>query len=139
MRCLLDTNVISELVAKQPNQRVIEWIDSSDAADLYLSVVTIGELRKGIEKLPDSLRKDTLLSWLTNDLALRFYNRILTIDIGVMMTWGAFAGSSERKGRVLPAMDSLIAAICLHHECALATRNVEDFAGTEVVVVNPWL
>jgi toxin FitB len=138
MNYLLDTNVISELVAKQPNTRVLNWIDTLDANHVFLSVITIGELRKGIEKLPVSARKDTLSDWLTADLVLRFSGRILPLDIDVMLTWGQLTGQLERSGRPLPAIDSLIAALALHHNYTLATRNEADFKDTAVAVINPW-
>ena len=139
MNYLLDTNVISELVAKKPNRRVLEWIDTLDANHVFLSVITIGELRKGIEKLSNSTRKDVLADWLTTDLVLRFSGRILPLDIDVMLTWGKLTGQLERIGRPLPAIDSLIAALALHHGYTLATRNEADFKDTGVVVMNPWI
>lgn len=138
MRYLLDTNIISELVAKQPEPRVVRWIDSQDAATLYLSVVTIGELRKGLERMPASRRKDSLRTWLADDLLVRFSGRILVIDIEVMLTWGELTGRLERAGRPLPAIDSLLAALALYHRCTLATRNEADFADTGISVLNPW-
>lgn len=141
MRYLLDTNVISELVSKQPSPKVVQWIDDSDASDMdlvLLSAITIGELRKGVEKLPDSKRKDTLLAWLKDDLLVRFSGRVLSIDVDVMLTWGALVGRLERVGRPLPAMDSLIAALAIHHNCGLVTRNEADFKDTGVTVINPW-
>jgi tRNA(fMet)-specific endonuclease VapC len=139
MKYLLDTNVFSELVVKQPNTRVIDWIDSVDPNSLYLSVITIGELRKGIEKLPKSKRKTNLLEWLNDQLQLRFRGRILAIDIDVMLAWGILMGQLEQVGRPLPAMDSLIAASALHHNCSLVTRNEDDFKKTGVVLMNPWV
>jgi tRNA(fMet)-specific endonuclease VapC len=139
MKYLLDTNVLSELVVKQPNTRVIDWIDSVDPNSLYLSVITIGELRKGIEKLPKSKRKTNLLEWLNDQLQLRFRGRILAIDIDVMLAWGILMGQLEQVGRPLPAMDSLIAASALHHNCSLVTRNEDDFKETGVVLMNPWV
>ena len=138
MKYLLDTNVISELVAKRPSRQVIRWIDSLDADSVYLSVITIGELRKGIEKLPDSPRKEALGAWLADDLLVRFGGRVLSLDVDVMLTWGALTGRMERAGRPLPAIDSLIAALAIHHNCNLVTRNEDDFQGTGVTVVNPW-
>jgi toxin FitB len=138
MSHLLDTNVISELVAKQPNPQVVEWIDSLDPSSVYLSVITIGELRKGIEKLPDSKRKETLRAWLNDDLLHRFNGRILVLDIAVMLTWGALVGRLEKEGKPLPAMESLIAALALHHHCSLVTRNEDDFKEAGISVVNPW-
>ena len=139
MRYILDTNVISELVARQPNSRVIRWIDGLEPSGVFLSVVTIGEIRKGIEKLPDSDRKELLLDWLEEELLTRFSGRILTLDVDVMLKWGTLAAKMERKGKPLPAMDSLIAATALHHHCHVATRNEDDFKGTGLSTVNPWV
>lgn len=138
MKYILDTNVISELVAKQPNPHVLQWLDSLDPGGVYLSVITIGELRKGIEKLPPSARKQALERWLSEDLLLRFADRILSLDVEVMLTWGALTGRLEAKGVRLPAIDSLIAALALHHNCSLVTRNESDFDGAGITVVNPW-
>ncbi len=138
MKYLLDTNVISELVARNPNPQVIAWIDALDANSVYLNVVTIGELQKGIEKLPDSSRKASLNSWLNEDLLIRFAGRVLALDVAVMLTWGELTGRLERVGRPLPAIDSMIAAVAIHHNCALVTRNEGDFKDTDVNVINPW-
>jgi toxin FitB len=138
MRYLLDTNVVSELVARQPSPRVIQWIDSLDPDSVYLSVITIGELRKGIEKLAVSQRKDMLYAWLNDDLLIRFSGRILILDIPVMLAWGELVGRLELQGRPLPSLDSLIAAQAQVHSCALATRNHSDFHATGVNIVNPW-
>lgn len=138
MRRLLDTNVISELVAREPNPRVVRWIDGLDPRGVCLSVVTVGELNKGVEKLPGSRRKGELREWLEGDLLVRFDGRILDLDVGAMLAWGALTGRLERTGSALPAMDSLIAALALHHDCTLATRNEADLEGAGVKVVNPW-
>jgi predicted nucleic acid-binding protein len=138
VKYLLDTNVISELIAKQPNQQVVRWIDALDTSSVYLSVITIGELRKGIEKLADSPRKDILSAWLTDDLLVRFEGRVLPVDIDVMLIWGELTGRLERVGRPLPAVDSLIAALAIHHTCSLVTRNEDDFKDTGVTILNPW-
>lgn len=138
MRYLLDTNVISELVATKPNLQVVNWIDCLDPDDVYLSVITIGEIRKGIEKLPESKRRARLLAWLVDDLLLRFDEHILNLDVDVALTWGELTGRLARSGMSLAAVDSLIAAIALTHNCSLATRNESDFKATGVVIVNPW-
>ncbi|MDA2919122.1 type II toxin-antitoxin system VapC family toxin [Desulfobacterota bacterium AH_259_B03_O07] len=138
MKYLLDTNVISELVAKRPNPSVVHWIDSLDPNSVYLGVITIGELRRGIEKLPASKRKETLRDWLNDDLLIRFTGHILVIDVSVMLTWGELMGRLERTGKPLSAIDSLIAALALHHNCTLVTRNEDDFKETGVTIVNPW-
>jgi tRNA(fMet)-specific endonuclease VapC len=138
MNYLLDTNVISELAARQPNPGVIAWIQSVDENRLYLSAITIGEIKKGVEKLPTSARKETLQSWLANDLLQRFEYRILAIDTDVMLIWGELTARLESNGRVLPAIDSLIAALALSGDFTLVTRNTADFDGTGVKVLNPW-
>jgi tRNA(fMet)-specific endonuclease VapC len=118
--------------------RVIQWIDDLDTDSVYLSVVTIGELSKGIEKLPDSLRKARLSRWLADDLLVRFSDHILSLDVGAMLTWGALSGRHELAGRRLPAIDSLIAALAVHHNCSLVTRNESDFKDTGLTLINPW-
>lgn len=139
MRHLLDTNVVSELIAKQPDDGVVRWVDSLDPGGVYLSVVTIGEIAKGVERLPaDSQRKKVLREWLTDDLMLRFKGRVLEIDTSAMLTWGTLTARLESRGHTMPAMDSLIAALALHHDLTLATRNESDFENAEIGVVNPW-
>jgi tRNA(fMet)-specific endonuclease VapC len=138
MSFLLDTCVISDLVAKRPNPGVVEWIDAVEDDRLFLSVITLGEVKRGIEKLPDSRRRSTLDEWLNEALLLRFRGRILHIDHRVMLRWGSLTASLELAGRKLPAMDSLIAATSLEHDLQLVTRNVSDFDGTGLVVHDPW-
>ncbi len=138
MKYLLDTNVISELITKFPNERVVQWIDELDPASIYLSVITVGEIRKGIEKLPDSKRKDDLQSWLTDELLIRFQDRILVVDLDVMLTWGELVGRLEQSGRPLAAIDSIIAALSLTHSCSLVTRNEADFKDAGLKIINPW-
>jgi len=138
MKYLLDTCVVSELVAKQPNPRVLEWIDSIDPDGVYLSVITIGELTKGIEKLPNSKRKQELSDWMENELLVRFQDKIVALDVDILVHWGNMFARLEAKGRTLPAMDSLIAASALEKGFVLVTRNEADFDGTGVEIVNPW-
>lgn len=138
MKYLLDTNVISELVAKQPSAKVVDWLDNIDEGLVYLSVITIGEFKKGIERLSDSTHKPVLRAWLTDELLVRFQGRILPVDLAVMLTWGELTAVLEQKGRRLPAMESLVAAIALQGQFILVTRNEADFAETGVMVLNPW-
>jgi len=138
MKYLLDTCVISELVAKQVNPKVVEFVDSLDSDDVYLSVITIGEIAKGIEKLPKSKRKQELHTWLTEDLLIRFDEKIVPLGTDVLLEWGLLAARLESKGKILPAMDSLIAATVLTHKFALVTRNVDDFNGADLEIINPW-
>ena len=139
MSYLFDTNVISELIAKQPNQKVIDWIDRLDPNTVYLSVITIGEIRKGIEKLAASQRRTTLTDWLTHDLLVRFDGRIAAITTDVMLIWGELTGRMENAGHPISAIDSLIAAIALAGNYRLVTRNTVDFQHTGVTMINPWI
>jgi predicted nucleic acid-binding protein len=138
MNYLLDTNVISELIARTPNQEVVDWIDSLVPETVYLSVITIGELRKGIERLAPSRRKDELTTWLEGDLLLRFAGKVLNITVDVMLVWGELTGRLEREGKPIAAIDSLIAAIVLQGNYILVTRNESDFQFTGVSLINPW-
>ncbi len=138
MNYLLDTNVISELIAREPNQNVVDWIDSLDPETVSLSVITIGELRKGIEKLVPSRRKDQVTVWLENDLLLRFADKIVAITTDVMLVWGDLTGRLERDGKPIAAIDSLLAATALQGKYTLVTRNEEDFQHTGVSIINPW-
>ncbi len=138
MKALLDTCVISELVSKQPNPKVVEFVDSLDPEDVYLSVITIGEIVKGIEKLPKSRRKTDLQAWLKDDLLVRFEGNILALDTDVLIEWGALTARLESAGKTTPAIDSLIAATALAKKMTLVTRNVSDFEETDVEIVNPW-
>jgi tRNA(fMet)-specific endonuclease VapC len=138
MKCLVDTNVISELSAGRPNAKVVAWIDALDPDAVYLSVLTVGAIRKGIEKLPASRRKDSMRQWLESDLLVRFDGRIIPISVETMLAWGQLAGRLERAGKPMGAIDSLIAATALQGQYVLATRNAGDFEQTGLTVVNPW-
>lgn len=135
MNYLLDTNVISELKRPKPNQHVVDWFASVTNESLYLSVLTLGEIRKGIGKLPDSQRKQALSSWLEKDIPLWFDSRLLVIDEGVAHCWGKLQAQTTRP---LPAIDSLLAATALHHHLCLVTRNVKDFDYPDLTIVNVW-
>ena len=135
MSYLLDTNVISELSRKQPAAQVVHWIDSRDPQRLYLSAITIGEIRRGIALQADVTIKARLEEWMVNALLPRLSGRILSIDVEVMLTWGALAVQAKRT---LPAFDSLIAALARHHNFQVVPRNEADFAGLGVSVINPW-
>ena len=138
MKALLDTCVISELISKQPNPKVVEHVDSLDPEDVYLSVITIGEIVKGIEKLSRSRRKQDLQAWLKDDLLVRFEGNIVALDTDVLIEWGALTARLESAGKTMPAIDSLIAATALAKKMILVTRNVSDFEATTVDVLNPW-
>lgn len=138
MKALLDTCVISELVSKKPNTGVVEFVDSLDADDIYLSVLTIGEIIKGIEKIPDSPRKVQLRSWLRDDLLARFHGKIIPLGTDIIVEWGILTARLETQGKPMPAIDSLIAATVLTDKMTLVTRNVKDFNASGVDVLNPW-
>jgi len=135
MSYLLDTNVLSELRRKQPNKGVSAWFAQRPASSLYLSVLTLGELRKGIDGVQDEPRKLALSDWLQNELSLFFLGRVLSIDEQVADRWGQLVAAA---GRPLPAIDSLLAATALVHGLHMVTRNAKDFEGLGLDVINPW-
>ncbi len=138
MNFILDTNVISELVSVQPDPNVIRWMETTDPESIYLSVIAVGELKKGIEKLPTSKRKETLDEWLHEDLLVRFQNHLLPIDAETMLVWGSINARLEIAGRPISAMDALLAATAQQHNCVLVTRNTAHFEITGILLVNPW-
>ena len=135
---LLDTNCISELVRSQPEARVLSWMEAADESLLYLSVLTLGEIRKGVAGLPQGKRRTRLESWLESELQVRFSGRVLSIDKAVADRWGLLAAAARRAGRPLSAIDGLLAATALHHGLTIVSRNISDFANTQVPVLNPW-
>lgn len=138
MSFLLDTCVVSEFVKKNPRRQVVDWVDAQEESTLYLSVLTIGELEKGIAKLPASARKARLRTWVRRDLTARFAGRIIPIDVRVAARWGSISGESERRGSPLPVVDSLIATTALVHDLQVVSRNAEDFSCCGVVCINLW-
>lgn len=138
MNFLLDTCVISELIKIQHNQNVIDWVNSCAEETFFLSSLTIGEIQKGISKLPNSKKKSTLQNWLDKSLFVRFDRRILPIDAIVAQKWGEILSFSEKNGYRLPAIDSLIAATAIVHNMTLVTRNTQDMVHSGVSLHNPW-
>ena len=135
MSYLIDTNVVSELARKSPAPVVPDWFNKTPDEALHLSVLTLGEIRKGIENLEASPRRETLRVWLEQELADWFSGRLLPIDRGVAVRWGTLLA---RAGRPLPAIDSLLAATALHHNLRMVTRNVAHFRFAGLEVINPW-
>jgi toxin FitB len=133
---LIDTNVLSELRRSTPNAHVVRWMSARPATTLYLSVLTLGELRKGIEGLAEGARKRRLLDWLETELPAFFAGRILPIDHAVADRWGRLAAQAKRP---LSAIDSLLAATALTHGFTLITRNLKDFEHAQLMVLNPWV
>jgi predicted nucleic acid-binding protein len=126
------------LVKKKPNPNVLKWFADQDELSMYLSVITFGELRKGIEKLPDSKKKKELNQWVKEDLNHRFKNRVLNINMEEVNRWGKILATAEKNGKPLPAIDSLIAATAQVHDLTVVTRNTQDMKGSGVEVIDPW-
>jgi len=135
VKYLIDTCVLSELRKKIPNQGVIDWFAARSVSTLYLSVLSLGELRKGITALEEVKRRETLLNWLESDLPLFFSGRILSIDTDVANRWGDLLAVAKRP---MPAIDSLLAATASLYGMSVVTRNQRDFEGFGVEVINPW-
>jgi toxin FitB len=134
---LLDTCVLSELARTDPHPSVLAWMERTPDASLRISVLTVGEIRKGVELLPEGARRDRYDAWLRG-LSRTFADRLLPVDERVALQWGAIAARGRRIGRTWPAIDSLLAATAVCHGLTLATRNVDDFAGAGALLVNPW-
>jgi predicted nucleic acid-binding protein len=135
---LLDTNCISEVVRPTPDPRVLEWLESVNESLLYLSVVTLGEIRKGLAGLPQGQRRTRLEIWLDVDLQTRFAGRIMPIDAAVAERWGLMVAAAKQRGKTLPVIDSLLTATALHYNLTMVSRNTSDFVHTQVPVLNPW-
>jgi predicted nucleic acid-binding protein len=138
MNYLLDTCLISELAKSEPNKKVVDWVISENETSFYLSVLTFGELHKGIQKLPESKKKDELRIWVENELKKRFQNRIIGIDMRVSILWGKIQCIAEKKGKPMPAIDALIAATGIAHDLTVVTRNITDMEQSGVKLLNPW-
>jgi predicted nucleic acid-binding protein len=135
---LLDTNVPSELIRARPEPRVGNWVYSQDEQSLYLSAVSIGELRRGFVILPASKRRNDLEHWFEDDLVPRFRERILPVTHSIADRWGILDGECRLRGAPLNTADGMIAATALEHDLTVVTRNVKDFAGLGVTVFCPW-
>jgi predicted nucleic acid-binding protein len=138
VKYLLDTCVISELIKPQPNRSVVSWLQSQTENDLYLSVLTFGEIEKGIEKAANEARKSKLKLWVEEDLKQRFKGRILAIDLDVCTKWGEIQARTELLGKPVPSIDGLIAISALVNNCIMVTRNVKDMQQSGVELFNPW-
>ncbi len=135
---LLDTNVISELTKLRPEPKVVSWFQATSEELLYLSVFTIGEIRKGIDSLPRSNKRALLESWLANDLILRFAGRILEVNLDIAERWGQISAQAKIAGAPLAVIDGLMAATALHHNLTLVTRNTKDVQVAGINTLNPW-
>jgi len=135
---LLDTNIPSELIRTRPEPRLENWVYAQDEQALYLSVVSIGELRRGFVLLSAIKRRAALEQWFENDLVPRFRGRILPVTYAIADRWGRLDGECQLRGAPLNTADGLIAATALEHDLTVVTRNVKDFAGLGVTLFNPW-
>jgi toxin FitB len=138
MTFLLDTTVVSEWVKSRPNRGVATWLAQVDEDRVFISVVTLAELRYGIERMPAGSRRKRLDEWLRDELPLRFEGRVLSIDPIVADGWGKVVARSEAAGRPISAMDALIAATAETHDMTLVTRNTSDFEASLRLMINPW-
>ena len=136
---LLDTNVLSEFNRRgDPNPQVRQWLEAADTGSLYTSVLTLAEIRFGIELLQPSKRRTQLEDWLDRDLPAWFGDRILSVDRSIADQWGALRAQAQTKGRPLSVVDGLLAATALQHGLTVVSRNVSDFAAVGLGVLNPW-
>ena len=138
MTFLLDTNVVSEWVKPRPEFRVVKWLAEVDEDRVFISVVTLGELRYGVERLPSSTRKQRLDDWIRHELPVRFEGRVLAVDASVADAWGKIVARREEAGKRIAAMDALIAATAEAHEMTLVTRNTADFESAVKLLFDPW-
>jgi toxin FitB len=136
---LLDTNVVSEWVKPRPDPSVVAWLAAVDEDQVFISVMTLAELRYGIERMRPSIRRNRLAQWLRDDLPIRFDGRVLSIDPIVVDAWGKVVARSEAAGRPIGSMDAFIAATAEAHGLTLVTRNGSDFEASIKAVINPWV
>lgn len=138
MSYLLDTNVLSEVRRPVPDPQVMSWLDEVDEDRVYLSVISIAEIARGVALLDAGRRRDALAAWLEHELPMRFESRLLQIDERIALTWGRLMGEAKKAGRGLSVMDGWIAAVALVHDLVLVTRNIRDFEGLGVALLDPW-
>ena len=138
MRYLLDTNVLSEAARPEPDPGVVEWLDRQPVLDLAISVLTLGEIRKGVELLADGRRRTRLSEWLDRELPRQFEGRVLPVDDAVAHEWGRLSARGRREGRELPVVDGLLLATAAAHRLVFVTRNEADCRDRGVEIHNPW-
>ena len=139
MKFLVDTNVVSEWVKPRTNEGVVAWMDEVDEDRVFISVVSLAELRHGVERMPSGARRRRLDEWLKEELPMRFEGRVLLIDRAVAEAWGRIVARCETAGRPISTMDGFIAATAEAHRLVLVTRNVSDFESSVKEIVNPWV
>lgn len=138
MNYLLDTCLLSELRKPQPDAGVVAWVSDVDETRLFISVLSLGEIQKGVAKLVDGQRKNVFQHWLEQDLLVRFEGRILPLNLEMALEWGLMSAATEGRGKPAPVIDALLAVTALVSNLTVVTRNDKDFAGFPVKVLNPW-
>jgi len=138
MKYLIDTCVISEFTKKNPDIKVINFLNSVNQFDFYLSVLSIGEIKKGIAKINDLKKQKDLNLWLNDVLLANYKDNLLDINFQVISKWGELAGLYERKGIILPIIDSLLISTSISYNMIFVTRNVKDIKILECNYLNPW-
>jgi predicted nucleic acid-binding protein len=138
MNYLLDTCVLSEFTRREPNASLVTWLDLMDESLLFISVITLGEIQRGVMRLEESHRKQALMTWMNTAVKERFQDRILPITTQTMLTWGTITARLEKNGQPMPVMDLFIAAAAIEHNLILVTRNVADFTKCGTQIINPW-
>ena len=139
MPFLLDTNIVSETIKAIPERRVLDWLEAQRPEELFLAAQTLGELVRGARKARAKARRELFETWIERDLAEQFEGRVLPFDGPAAVLWGRLMGDGDRTGRIPPAADAQIAAVAIHHDLTLVTRNVKDFEFSDLKLVNPWL
>lgn len=138
MSFLLDTCFISEFVKPVPDRGVCAWLQTNSPIEMFVSVISLGEIQQGLSQMPSSKRKVKLLRWIDEELRSQFHERFIGIDERVALAWGKLRGELRSGRRVLPVVDALIAATALVHHLTVVTHNVSDFEATGIPVLNPW-
>lgn len=138
MNYLLDTCLLSELAKSHPDEKVVNWVLSENESGFYVSVLTFGELHKGVEKLSEPNEKEELRNWIEEDLKDRFQTRIIGIDLRVSILSGKIQAVAEKHGKPMPVIDALIAATGIAHDLTVVTRNATNMEQSGVKLLNPW-
>jgi len=138
VRFLLDTNVLSEPTKPRPDQNVLHWLELQDEDHLFLSVISIAEIKRGIALIGSGKRSASLGAWLKNDMLLRFERRIIHVDEEISLAWGDLMGVAKRLARPLSSMDGFIAATAITKNMIVVTRNAKDFSFLNIETINPW-
>ncbi|MEA3278667.1 MAG: type II toxin-antitoxin system VapC family toxin [Pseudomonadota bacterium] len=135
---MLDTNVLSEFAKPTVDPAVLSWMRMTDELQMGISVVSIGEIQKGISRMPEGQRQQDLQVWLDVQLIPRFGNRALPLELSDLQRWGRLLGEAKKSGESLPPVDTLLAAVALNRDLIVVTRNTCDFKRTGVEIINPW-